>query len=58
MDGTVRKIEDYIKGTKKIIIPVYQRNYAWSIKNCKRLFDDLLSAYNEDRDHFFWFSCC
>ncbi|MBU3852196.1 MAG: DUF262 domain-containing HNH endonuclease family protein [Candidatus Paralactobacillus gallistercoris] len=53
MDGNVRRIEDYIKGTKQLIIPVYQRNYAWSIKNCERLFDDLITAYREDRDHFF-----
>ena len=53
MNGDIHRIDAYIKSTNKLIIPVYQRNYAWSTKNCKRLFDDLLSAYKEDRDHFF-----
>ena len=26
---------------KELIIPVYQRNYDWSKKQCERLFDDL-----------------
>lgn len=35
------------------IIPVYQRNYSWTNKQCKQLFQDLLSIIETDREHFF-----
>lgn len=39
---------------KELIIPVYQRNYDWSKKQCERLFDDLETLITENRErHFF-----
>lgn len=35
------------------IIPVYQRNYSWTSKQCKQLFQDILSIIETDREHFF-----
>lgn len=26
----------------QLVIPVYQRNYAWKIENCNQLFTDLI----------------
>lgn len=37
---------------RQFIIPVYQRNYDWEKENCKKLFDDIVSAYEKDRLHF------
>ena len=34
-------------------IPVYQRNYAWDIDNCDKLFDDVLIGIQEKRRHYF-----
>ncbi len=34
---------------KRLIIPVFQRNYDWKQSNCEQLFNDIL-ALNEDRN--------
>lgn len=34
-------------------IPVYQRNYAWDIDNCDKLFDDVLMGIQAKRKHYF-----
>ncbi|MDZ5338391.1 DUF262 domain-containing protein [Helicobacter pylori] len=31
-------------------IPIYQRPYQWTEENCKKLLDDLLEDYEEDRE--------
>ncbi len=31
-------------------IPIYQRPYQWTEKNCEKLLDDLFSNYEEDRE--------
>ncbi|MEZ2121424.1 DUF262 domain-containing protein [Corynebacterium sp. CCM 9203] len=44
----------YDGANKEIIIPVYQRNYDWTVKQCRRLFDDLENIIDEGRPkHFF-----
>lgn len=44
----------FLEGTGKIfVIPVYQRDYAWTRINCQKLWDDLVSLNNNSReDHF------
>lgn len=43
-----------MKGSSRFVIPVYQRNYEWSIENCKELFDDLIKVIKNNRvSHFF-----
>lgn len=37
---------------KQFIIPVYQRNYDWKRENCKKLFDDVVAAFEKDKFHF------
>lgn len=37
---------------RQFVIPVYQRNYDWGKPHCKKLFDDIISAYELDRFHF------
>ena len=53
------KAEDYgfldivfESGRKQYQIPVYQRNYDWKKDNCLVLFNDVISAYQEERSHF------
>ena len=46
-------VKDLIEKPKRqFIIPVYQRNYDWSFSNCKKLFEDIISAYKLDKKHF------
>lgn len=41
-------------GRTQLVIPVYQRNYAWKIENCNQLFADLVKLKNSHRtSHFF-----
>lgn len=37
---------------RQFVIPVYQRNYDWGKPDCKKLYDDIISAYELDRAHF------
>lgn len=54
MDGNIQYAAQYLQGGTRFIIPVYQRNYDWSIANCRRLWNDLISAKTENLPtHFF-----
>lgn len=45
--------DQFFEGNKRqYIIPVYQRNYDWTIEECKNLFDDIINAYKHDKEHF------
>jgi uncharacterized protein with ParB-like and HNH nuclease domain len=35
---------------QKLRVPIYQRNYSWSIDNCKQFFYDLLSIGNDENN--------
>lgn len=37
----------------RYVIPVYQRNYNWSNKQCRQLFYDVCSIIGNDKEHFF-----
>ena len=47
-------IYQFLEGSdKRFIIPVYQRDYSWTKKNCQKLWDDMLILANSQRpDHF------
>lgn len=55
MKGNVVDIYKAFDGTdKKLVIPVYQRNYDWTSKQCERLFDDIEDMIDTGRPkHFF-----
>ena len=39
---------------KRFVIPIYQRNYDWTIDNCAQMFDDILKIHQQDlKSHFF-----
>lgn len=35
------------------IIPVYQRNYDWKLKNCKQLFQDVINIKSKELESYF-----
>lgn len=47
-------IIDFInRNNRTFTIPVYQRNYSWDAKNCEKLFEDALRAYDTNKEHYF-----
>lgn len=43
----------FLEGQKQFIIPIYQRTYSWTITQCSRLWDDIISTTNPDiQGHF------
>lgn len=47
--ATETNIHKFLQSTKQFIIPIYQRRYSWTLKQCKQLWDDLLHiAVDED----------
>ena len=51
--GKLWMLQDFI-GTNKVLfkIPVYQRNYDWSVSNCNRLLDDIKKIIDTGEKHF------
>ena len=48
-----RMLYNYIEPNRKqYCIPVFQRDYAWTDEQCKKLFEDIVLAYKKDRPHF------
>ncbi len=47
IEGKVHSLEDILAAEFKAYyqIPIYQRPYQWTEKNCEKLLDDLLSSY-------------
>ena len=46
-------IEDLLGGKNKIFeIPLFQRNYNWSVDNCRELYDDIINSYKNNSKHF------
>ena len=50
MKASETKMEDFLASNKtQFVIPVYQRNYDWTIAQCKQLLDDIFEAGTNDR---------
>jgi uncharacterized protein with ParB-like and HNH nuclease domain/predicted transport protein len=44
MKATETKFLDFLKGPKQFIIPIYQRTYSWTLKQCEQLWRDIVRA--------------
>ncbi|OEH85978.1 hypothetical protein BHU72_14955 [Desulfuribacillus stibiiarsenatis] len=44
----------FLQGTKQFMIPIYQRKYSWTTKQCRQLWDDTIRAAEDDnvKGHF------
>ncbi|WP_242663843.1 DUF262 domain-containing protein [Geobacillus zalihae] len=44
----------FMQGTKQFIIPIYQRKYSWTIKQCRQLWNDIVRVAEDEkiRGHF------
>ncbi|MEI8372326.1 MAG: DUF262 domain-containing protein [Planctomycetota bacterium] len=48
MKATEAKLLDFLKKSPQFIIPIYQRTYSWTEKECKQLWDDILRTGRND----------
>jgi uncharacterized protein with ParB-like and HNH nuclease domain len=54
MKATEAKLLAFIKKSPQFVIPIYQRTYSWTEKECRELWDDILrtGANDEITAHF------
>lgn len=38
----------FLQGTKQFVIPIYQRTYSWSIRECEQLWEDIERVAEDD----------
>lgn len=48
MKATEIKLADFLKKSPQFVIPIYQRTYSWSEKECLQLWEDILRAGGKD----------
>src|SRR5687768_1750037 len=42
MKATEAKLLDFLKKSPQFVIPIYQRTYSWTEKECRQLWDDIV----------------
>ena len=47
MKAVETNVLKFLQGTKQFVIPIYQRNYDWNIKQCKQLWNDIERAASD-----------
>ena len=48
MKATEAKRLSFLQKSPQFVIPIYQRTYSWSDKQCRQLWDDILRAGSSD----------
>ena len=48
MKATEAKRLNFLQKSPQFVIPIYQRTYSWSDKQCRQLWDDILRAGSSD----------
>lgn len=48
MKATEAKLLSFLQKSPQFIIPIYQRTYSWTDKQCRQLWDDILRAGTSD----------
>lgn len=49
MKATEAKLLDFLKKSPQFVIPIYQRTYSWTEKECRQLWDDILRCGHNDK---------
>ncbi len=49
MKATEAKLLDFLKKSPQFVIPIYQRTYSWTEKECRQLWDDVIRCGRNDR---------
>jgi uncharacterized protein with ParB-like and HNH nuclease domain/predicted transport protein len=48
MKATEAKLLEFLKKSPQFVIPIYQRTYSWSEKECRQLWEDILRTGRHD----------
>src|ERR1041384_7242535 len=48
MKATEAKFLEFLKKAPQFVIPIYQRTYSWTEKECRQLWDDILRTGRKD----------
>ena len=48
MKATEAKLLSFLQKSPQFIVPIYQRTYSWTEKQCRQLWDDILRAGSSD----------
>ncbi len=48
MKATEAKLLDFLRRSPQFVIPVYQRTYSWTERECQQLWDDILRTGSDD----------
>ena len=49
MKATEAKLLDFLKKSPQFVIPIYQRTYSWTERECRQLWEDILRAGQNDK---------
>jgi uncharacterized protein with ParB-like and HNH nuclease domain/predicted transport protein len=49
MKATEAKLLDFLKKSPQFVIPIYQRTYSWTEKECRQLWDDVVRCGSSDK---------
>ena len=49
MKATEAKLLDFLKKSPQFVIPIYQRTYSWTEKECRQLWDDIVRCGSNDK---------
>lgn len=48
MKASETKLLDFLKKSPQFVIPIYQRTYSWTEKECRQLWDDIVRTGSDD----------
>lgn len=49
MKATEAKLLDFLKKSSQFVIPIYQRTYSWTERECRQLWDDIVRSGRDDK---------
>lgn len=48
MKAVEANLLSFLKAAPQLVIPIYQRTYSWTLKECQQLWDDIMRAGEDD----------
>src|ERR671931_419337 len=48
MKATEARLLDFLKKSPQFVIPIYQRTYSWTERECRQLWDDIVRTGAQD----------
>ena len=49
MKATEAKLLDFLKKSQQFVIPICQRTYSWTEKECRQLWDDIVRCGKSEK---------